>query len=324
MRDIEQKRFAAIDLGTHSTMLLICEPDAMRLVTEADEFMRITRLGEGVGKTGVLNDRAVHRTLTVLKEYVERLRYSGKVDVAVVATSAVRDAANGTEFLNVCTDILGVKPTTLSGDEESRFQFQATAVDLPAEVTGVSVDTGGGSTEISVGRNNTCFFNTSVDVGCSRITELFSLDQSSSERDFSAAENHVREQLMPVCEKVRSYFGQSTPQVVFSGGTATSYAAMKLALLQYNREAVQGYQGSVPQLQADLAAIKELSISDLEQRQGVEPERAPVLPGGFLILLETLKLLGVDAFNISTRGLRFGLTVALAANDYPYDVMSFE
>ena len=163
---------AALDCGTNSTRLLIVDADGATVTRE----MRITRLGEGVDSTHVLSDTAIGRTLTVLGEFRSMMDHADVGSARLVATSAVRDAHNGPEFLTAASGVVGFEAELLSGDEEGRLAYSGASAGLSLEPQSlVVVDIGGGSTEIVAQHNGTVHAH-SMDIGCVRVTERFLRD----------------------------------------------------------------------------------------------------------------------------------------------------
>ena len=117
---------AAVDIGTNSIKLLI-QTNGQRH-TES----HVVRLGEGVNSTGRLQPAAVERALNALDRVAETIRSAGSVSVGAIATSAVRDAANRSEFLDRASDVLGVRPVVLHGVSEGQLAFLGSCVDLPS------------------------------------------------------------------------------------------------------------------------------------------------------------------------------------------------
>jgi exopolyphosphatase/guanosine-5'-triphosphate,3'-diphosphate pyrophosphatase len=162
-------RVAAFDCGTNSLRLLIADVEDGRLV---DVLRRtdLVRLGHGVDRTGRFDPEALARTLAVTREYAELVREAGAERVRFVATSATRDAADREDFLGAVERIIGVRPETISGEEEAALSFRGalSAVDAPRPV--LVVDLGGGSTELVVG-STAPEQALSMDVGSVRLTE---------------------------------------------------------------------------------------------------------------------------------------------------------
>src|SRR5690606_9514256 len=161
---------ASLDLGTNSTRVLVAHPVDGKLDI-VDRRNTITRLGQGVGATGRLDDQAVERTLDCLRGYREALDRHGVERVRIAATSAARDAANRDEFFDAVDSVVGTRPELLSGIDEGRLSFLGATSDLDAtEGPFLIVDIGGGSTEFIVGTDEIDGV-VSVDVGCVRLTE---------------------------------------------------------------------------------------------------------------------------------------------------------
>src|SRR6185437_3349447 len=160
---------AAIDCGTNSTRLLVADKGGGELA----RLMRITRLGQGVDETDVLAPAAVARTVAVLEEYRQAMDHFAVGRVRMVATSAVRDAANGASFTAAAAAAVGAEPEVLSGQEEGALAFRGASADLdPIDGDTVVVDIGGGSTEITLGRGDTVS-SVSLQLGCVRLTERY-------------------------------------------------------------------------------------------------------------------------------------------------------
>ena len=139
--------YAAIDCGTNSTRLLI----GNRFET-LDRQMKITRLGQGLEKSGELSSQAISRVLDALKDFRSRLDIHKVSKVRMVATSAARDASNSEDFFNQVESTIGVRPELLTGEEEGRLAFAGAIAELePSEGPFLVLDIGGGSTEFVFG-----------------------------------------------------------------------------------------------------------------------------------------------------------------------------
>jgi len=159
---------AAIDCGTNTTRLLISD-GSTDLVREA----HITGLGRGAGTSGMLSDDALGRVESVLGHYRALLDEHDVVRLRAIATSAVRDAANATDFFDMAERVLGMRPELVSGAEEATLSFAGATEGLnSSDAPFLVVDIGGGSTEFAIG-SDTSVEVISVDVGSVRMTEYF-------------------------------------------------------------------------------------------------------------------------------------------------------
>lgn len=147
-------RVATIDIGTNAVLLLVAESRPDGSTRAVVDRATITRLGEGVDRSRTLSPAAVARTRSCLETYATLARELGAERVAVVGTSAMRDAYGGDELRAAIHSLLGVEVRVLSGEEEARMTFAGGLDGLHIQHgTDVALfDIGGGSTEVVIGR----------------------------------------------------------------------------------------------------------------------------------------------------------------------------
>lgn len=163
-------RVAVVDIGSNSTRLLVAEVEKGR-VSEVVRQSRVTKLGRGVDLSGQLSGEAIEAACEAIADYVEICREAGVEQIASIATSAVRDASNGSAFVAELRERFALSARVLDGEEEARLTYAgATAEHTPAEPTLV-VDIGGGSTELIVGTGAEIAFHASLQAGVVRHSE---------------------------------------------------------------------------------------------------------------------------------------------------------
>ncbi len=292
-------RVAAIDQGTNTTRLLIADVVDGRL-EEVVRRTAITRLGEGVDSRRRLLPLPIARVRNVLTDYRREAERLGAERALLIATSAVRDAENGEAFLGEVEWSYGFATQLLSGDEEARMLVRGVG-DVDAGT--LVVDVGGGSTELVVGDRHE-----SVDVGAVRLTERFLHADPPDENELAACAEHVRAALPEL----------DVDDAVGVAGTVTTLAALELALDEYDRERVDGHRLTRAGVDAQLARLAGVPIAVRREIPALEPERAPVIVGGAVVVLEVLKAYGLDALTVSERDILDG--AALAAAELPEQV----
>jgi exopolyphosphatase/guanosine-5'-triphosphate,3'-diphosphate pyrophosphatase len=300
-----------VDIGTNSTRLLIADVEDGR-ITELDRRTEVTRLGEGVDANGALAPEAIDRVLAVLDEYREAIR-AAQCDVATaVLTSAVRDAANGTEFTRLVAERYGLEARTIDGDTEAALTFLgATAERDPDDPTPLLViDIGGGSTELVVGvAGHEPTFHVSTQAGVVRQTERHLHDDPPKP-----------EQLQALSEEVRAIFAAAVPadvrasaeQGIAVAGTATSAAAIAQALEAYDPARVQGYVLALGDCQLMLARLAQMPLEERRRVPGLHPDRAPTIVAGVAILIEAMLAFGLDAVEVSEHDILWGVALTRA------------
>src|SRR3954470_6245861 len=183
---------AVVDLGTNSTRLLVAEVEDGR-VRELERRSTVTRLGEGVDASGRLADAAMERVFATLADYRELIDRHKAERVVAVATSAVRDSANGDEFREALSERFGIDAQIISGEQEARLTFLgATAGRNPATTTLV-IDIGGGSSELVIGRPGEDHdFHVSTQAGAVRQSERHLHDDPPTPEQLDALRREVR------------------------------------------------------------------------------------------------------------------------------------
>jgi exopolyphosphatase / guanosine-5'-triphosphate,3'-diphosphate pyrophosphatase len=306
-------RVAVVDLGTNTTRLLVAEVEDGAL-TELDKQTTITRLGQGVDATGQLADEAMDRVRAALAKYRGIMDEQGVTETIAVATSAMRDAANGPAFRDELSERFGIDARTISGDEEARLTFlgatggRTPAAERPSET--VVVDIGGGSTEYVIGSPASApDFHVSTQMGSVRHTERF-LKSDPPEHDELVA---LAEDVWRVIdEHVPVRYREETTEGIAVAGTATTLAAIDQELDPYDPEKVHGYRVSLAaaeRIQAMLAALP------LERRRtvtGLHPDRAPMIVAGVTILVESIRAFGLDEIEVSEADILHGAAMAAA------------
>ena len=283
-------RVAAVDLGTNTTRLLVADVVDGR-VEEVALRQNITRLGEGVDARRRLLPLPIARVRNVLADYRREADALGAECVLAVATSAIRDSENGEAFLGEIEWSYGFATRLLSGDEEAELTRRGVG---EVEADTLIFDVGGGSTEFILGD-----WHESVDIGSVRLTERFG-------EDIEAIAAHVRP-LLPT--------GPHRTRAIGVAGTVTSLAALDLKLAEYDRERVHGHRLTLDGVSSQLERLAALPLAARRELPALDPERAPVIVAGAVIVREILRHFDLDALEASERDILHG--AALAAAELP-------
>jgi exopolyphosphatase/guanosine-5'-triphosphate,3'-diphosphate pyrophosphatase len=299
---------AAVDCGTNSTRLLIRSPGRPDV-----RLMRITRLGRGVDATGKLDPDAVERTLAVLAEYRGVIDRHGARRIRLVATSAVRDAANGEEFLADASAVVGARAELLTGTEEGRLAFLGASAELalPGHPPLTVIDIGGGSTELAVGPGTG--EAVSLPLGCVRLTERFFHHDPPLPSELEAAGHLVDAELARAASALPAL---ETPGRTLVGlaGTVSTLAALEQGLDHYDRERLHHFAlpaATVARWAGVLAA--EPARSRLA-RPGMEAGREDVIVGGVLVLRRAMVRFAHPACTVSESDILDGLAASLSTS----------
>ena len=304
MDPVPGEAVAALDCGTNSTRLLISSPRVPEV-----RLMRITRLGQGVDATNKLDPEAIARTLAVLTEYRGLMDRHEVTRARLVATSAVRDAANGEEFLHAASEAAGVPAELLDGNAEGALAFAgATAsLDLPPAAV-VIIDIGGGSTELVTGAAGVR--GISVDLGCVRLTERFLHHDPPRTDELDASVRFVASELDRAAAALPR-LAEPGLTLVGLAGTVSTLGALALGLPHYDRDRIHHFVLSAAVVAEWYDRLAAETTADRGRRPGMAPGREDVIVGGVLVLREAMGRFGFDRCVVSEADILDGIAASL-------------
>jgi exopolyphosphatase / guanosine-5'-triphosphate,3'-diphosphate pyrophosphatase len=305
------RHVGVIDLGTNSSRLLIADVDDGRL-TEVERRTTVTRLGEGLEASGRLSDAAIARVADAVAGYRALLDRHGAETVVCVATSAMRDADNGSDLADLLRERYDVDPHVISGDEEARLTFLGATTGRPGEDPTLVIDIGGGSTEYVAGHPGAePGFHVSTRMGSVRHTERHLRSDPPTDEELAALAadaDAILEADIPA--EVR----EDVERAIAVAGTATSLAAIEQRLDPYDPERVHGFRltrSACKQMQAMLAS---LPVAERREVAGLHPDRAPTIVAGVAILARSLHAFGLEEVEVSEADILHGAALDAASN----------
>ena len=304
------RRIAAIDIGTNSIHMIVVQinsriPSFSAIATEKDSV----RLGERCVQTGRLSDEAMTRALATLQRFWE-ICHSLKVEeIVAVATSAVREAPNGLEFIGTIQQSVGLQVSLISGQEEARRIYLGvlSAMELQ-EQNHVIIDIGGGSTELILGNGHEPEFLSSTKVGAVRLTDLFFTCDPPSAREIDRLQGYVRGMMERSTEEILRLLGQEAVRLIGTSGTieaiATLIAKEKTGTVP---NPLQGYEVSLYDVQEIAQKLQRMTLA--QRTELLRSKRAEIIVAGAIILLETMCQLRAQRLIVCQRSLREGVIV---------------
>jgi exopolyphosphatase/guanosine-5'-triphosphate,3'-diphosphate pyrophosphatase len=308
-------RLASIDLGTNTVRLLIADvtPGTTAWRTVHAE-QRVTRLGEGLRASGTLGDAAAARTAAAVVAYVARAHAAGATRVGVVATSAVREAANGRAFVTDLERAAGIAVRVISGEEEARLTLAGIVAGLgPLPGVVVAFDIGGGSTEYILARDGVLTAAASLRLGVVPLAERFPCPDPVEPARAAALRADVEAQLGRELPAVIAT--APIDRLVGTAGTVTTLAALDLGLLDYDPARVQGHLLTRAAIERQHRRLAALDLAGRAALPCLEPGRADLILPGIAIVEVTLDRLGSERLIVSDWSLREGILAEMAARE---------
>ncbi len=307
--DQRDVRIAAIDIGSNSVRQIIADVSATGEIRVVDEMKAAPRLGEGLAETGRLSEVGIRNALDALVRMALLNRQMGATRTEVVATSAVRDAANRDEFITAVHDTTGLHVRVLDGDEEALLSYRSAVAhfDLGAG-RAVVMDIGGGSLELAFSADGLLDALMSFPLGAIRLTEQF-LAGDPSRVALGDLRRFVR-------REIRARVSRSDwhgAQIIGAGGTFTNLAAMILARQGMGRApSVHGSVVTRAEVEHLLDMLQGMSATERQTVPGLGPARADIIVASLAVTAEVLARLQARELVVSAYGIREGLLLEAA------------
>lgn len=297
----------AIDVGTNSIHLIVVrlDPD-FGTATVLLKDREMVRLGGGSALLRrYLGRKAFTRGIDAIKRFGEAARGQGAVDVRAVATSAVREAANGNEFAERVRAESGLELEILSGTEEARLiHLGVTRGFSLGERIGCIVDIGGGSTELIVGDGHRPLFMHSIPLGSLRLFDQYLSEDPIGPGAYASLERAVRQALRPVAAQIHDF---ALDMMIGTSGTIMGLAHLDAGAHGQALERVHGYELRLDRLLELQEQMLRMSVSERRRMPGMNARRSDIIVAGNAVLIGVLEALGRTSLIVCDRALREGI-----------------
>ena len=305
-------RVAAIDIGTNSIhMVLAAVNQQLRSFSVLMTEKTSVRLGERDPETGNLTVEAMERAMLALSHYRQLAESHGVQAVVGAATSAVREAGNGRDFLALVEGKLGLQVDLVDGWEEARLIYLGvlSAMDFAGEPH-LILDIGGGSTELILADSHDTRALSSLRVGAVRLAQDFGFQGASTAERVQFLKTFIQGMLEPAVAKVqqRLAVGES-PVLVCTSGTAMAVGNLLALRLGTTAQGLNGLRFRLGHVQELMRELVRLDVEQRRQLPGLSERRADIIVTGGLILETAMELLNLQEMVLCKRALREGLIV---------------
>ena len=302
-------RISAIDIGSNSIRQTIADVSPTGTIRIVDEMKAAPRLGAGLYKTGKLSEVAIQNALSTLTRMATLANQLGAKRTEVVATSAVRDAANGDEFLKLVKAETGLKVRVLRGEDEARLSFRSALAHFDLGVgRSVVMDIGGGSLELALSADGLVERLISLPLGAIRATERY-LGPDNKKKGMRKLRKYVRLEL----RRHLSARHWHATRIVCSGGTFTTLASIYLARI--GMESAKTVHGTViPRIELEhiVDMLRNMSLAERQGVPGLNAARSDIIVGGLAVAAEVAARVEAKELVISAYGIREGILLESA------------
>ena len=294
-------KYAILDIGTNSIKFFLFSIENGESTTIIDAN-NISRLGEGLLKTGIISDDAMDRNIEALREFMKIAKEENVKEITAVGTMCLRTAKNSDVFLTKVKDELGLTIKVIPGKEEARLSYLAVLSTIGNTDKNVVVfDTGGGSTEFICGKGANLNNRISLNLGAVHPTEEFLVSDPVTDNELNKMQTYMMDFFS---EKITN---KKADYLIGIGGTVTSMGAVMYKMAKYDPKIIQGSQMFLKEVENQIDLYKNKTIEERKKIPGLQPKRADVILAGAGIISTIMKIFEINSFTISDRGLRHGL-----------------
>jgi exopolyphosphatase / guanosine-5'-triphosphate,3'-diphosphate pyrophosphatase len=310
-------RRGVIDVGTNSVKLLVADVSG-RVVEPVWEESKQTRLGRGFYETNRLQSDAIDATGKAVAQFRQTAQKYDASSVRVIATSAARDAVNGSELSSAIEKASGLKMEIISGEQEADWVFQGVTTDPTLALQPLLLlDVGGGSTEFIVGVGTGEHFSKSFPLGTVRLLEKNPPGDPPKKEELARCRvwigDFLKKEVKPALN-IKELDGLNRPHelnfgsrlmLVGTGGTTSILGRMEAKLETYDRAKIEATRLSLERMHWHVEHLWSLPLEERKHIVGLPPNRADVILMGVAIYEAVMETFGFKELRISTRGLRF-------------------
>lgn len=309
MNPTHGKAAAFIDIGTNSISLLLARIHGDKSHTVLDRREEMVRLGEGEFIDQSIQPEAIQRAVEVCRAYVDLARREQAEEIIAVATTAIREATNRSEFIQQLKEATGLDVRAISGLEEARLIYLGVASGLDLEERqALFVDIGGGSTKLIVGDHQHHYLLDSLKLGSLRLTSMFFRPDETGPVDpgrYQLLQNYIRNNFVRSIQRIQPY---KIDVVVGSAGTLLSLVDITMQHF-HNRARKPDETVTHEQLKQVVRTLCSLTLDQRRQVPGLQAERAASIIAGAAIIDTLMEALKLTSLQVSERSLRDGLLV---------------
>ncbi|MDE6505074.1 MAG: hypothetical protein K2L42_04310 [Clostridia bacterium] len=271
-------KICAIDIGSNSVRLGMTAGGKTLY-----KIRKTTRLGENLARSGELTAEAIERTAQTVAHFAAKAKEEGAQKIYPFATAAVRSARNGQAFTARVQELCGLTVEVVSGETEAKIGLLGAL----GYKNGGMIDLGGASTEVTVQNNREKIFAKSVDIGTVRLNDLCGYDINKLENT--------------IAEKLKDYgaFTADNYDMYGVSGTATTLAAVKQGLTEYDPNTVHGTILTADEVEAYARAMLALTKEQVLAKFPVTGRTADIIGGGALLLARLMQKLKIKQITVS-------------------------
>lgn len=306
------KRIGLIDIGSNTVRLVLFKYDNDTGLKEIQNIKTPARLARFLDDDNVMSEEGIHSLLVTLKSYKDVAEKYKIEELYPVATAAIRQSVNVDEIIKRIKDEIDLDVRVISGKEEAYFGYHAVVHTL-SNRDGVTIDIGGGSTELTFFEENELVYSVSLPFGVVTLKELFFHDKKHSDKEaIEQTKAFIKEQL----DSVRWLSKRRVP-VIAIGGSARNIARIHQSMTEYPIAGVHGYSMDRDALSDVYKLLTGADEDELDDIDGLSKDRGDIILPSVMVFQALYDVVEAEEFKFSRKGLREGMAMSIISEDYP-------
>ncbi len=295
------RKIGVIDLGSNTARLIVMEAVAGYSYRLTDQIREVVRLRQGMTSQGLSEDAMLRAfsTLRLFKRFCDSVAVD---EILGVATSAVREAPNGKQFIERVENQMGLSLCVLDGEQEAYYGVLGVLNEVPLP-EGFVLDIGGGSAQVSQVRDSRFLRGQSVLLGALTLTVKFIQNDPITNTEYQAIQDEIAKQL----DTIDWLEGINGNRLVGIGGTIRNLALIEAARQDYPLDTLHGFTLTKDSVMESIDLLRKLPLKKRQKISGLKSDRADIILPGAMVLLAVMNRLGLDNLTIAAGGLREGV-----------------
>jgi len=300
---MQKLKTAIIDIGSNTIRLAMYQYDKDEGLHEFDNIKTVARLRTHLLPSGEMSEEGIRTLAETLVSFKQILDDYGVTDIQTVATAAVRQASNNEQIIQSMEQESGLNVTILSEEEEAYFGFLAVvnSMDTPSAVT---IDIGGGSTEITLFKNKKLLKTHSFPFGTVSLKQKFVKGAIMDDEERKALHAYVKEQF-----ETLSWIHDVNLPIIAIGGSARNVAQVHQQQIDYPISGVHQYEMNLDDLIELKKDLGNMNFEQLKQLDGLSSDRADIIVPALEVFTTLMTVVGTTSFQLSKKGLREGVII---------------
>ena len=306
------KRIGLIDIGSNTVRLVLFEYSKETGLREIQNIKTPARLAGYLTEDNFMEEEGINLLVDILQSFKLIAEKYDVADLHPVATAAVRNSTNMEEIIKRVKDELDIDVKVISGKEEAYYGFHAVTHTISTH-DAVTIDIGGGSTELTFFEDKELIYSTSIPYGVVTLQEMFFEGRAHNDREaIREARRHIKEEL----GKVRWLSKRRVP-ILAIGGSARNVARIHQSMVNYPIAGVHGYSLQRDGLDDVMDILRSTDGDDLDDIDGLSRDRSDIILPSLLVFQILYDIVDAREFKFSRKGIREGLAMSLIAKDEP-------